>query len=1062
MDEPIRILIVEENTLLRRRLVRSLRRHCPVWEASTGAEAWQCAIEVQPALILLSVTLPDGDAAALCHRIKAQPELRDSLIVLMADADTPSAQLVELVSEVADDLLIRPIPACALSVCLPLWSQRKQAIAQLRFQMQRYRQIVREAPLMGIITRNEGGKPIIVDCNSAFLTALGYAREEVIGRPLADFYTPASARALLDGGGYARALAGRISIPEERQLVVCDGRVIETLLVARPDVDAAGNVVGTWATYMDITERKHAEEALRESEARFRRIAENAWDIIYRYRLQPPRGFEYVNPAATRITGYTPEEHYADPDLGFKLVHPDDRPLLELLTQEGSAFLQPIELRWQHKDGHTIWTEQLNVPIYDDAGNLVAIEGIARDITARKEAELLSQRHLREQELLARVATASLEATSIEQLGEVACQELARVFGLPYVAILTARSDRSELQVIAAHQTEGSPPLRGMVIPLPPDNALLKALLESQAPMVVEDAQVDPRMAPWQHLVAPYDVRALMLVPLILAGEMIGAIMLAERQVGRFTLEDALAVHNVASQLANALMRIRAEAELIRLSTAIEQSAESVVITDKAARIVYVNPAFERLTGYSRAEVMGQNQRILKSGQQDAAFYRTLWATITSGQPWHGRLVNRRKDGSLYTEEATITPVTDKRGRITHYIKVARDITRELQLEQQFLSAQRLEAVGRLTAGIAHDFNNLLTVINGFAEIQQQYLPTDHPTYVYSKRILETGKRAATLVNQLLAFARKQPIQPQVLDLNRVIGEMEALLQRTLGEDIRLDMQLAPELWPVKMDPTQIEQVVMNLAVNARDAMPRGGALTIETANVVLDEEYVARHLGSQPGEYVLLSVTDTGIGMSREVQARIFEPFFTTKEVGKGSGLGLAAVYGIVKQNHGNIWVYSEEGRGTTFKIYLPRVRAATLAHPKQPAQVADLPRGNETILVVEDSPEVRELAMLMLHQLGYRVLEASSGGEALRMVEEHPGDIHLLLTDVVMPDMSGKALADQLSALRPGLRVLYMSGYTSNVIVQHGMLPEGIALLEKPFTMASLAQRVRAALDR
>jgi PAS domain S-box-containing protein len=487
-----------------------------------------------------------------------------------------------------------------------------------------------------------------------------------------------------------------------------------------------------------------------------------------------------------------------------------------------------------------------------------------------------------------------------------------------------------------------------------------------------------------------------------------------------------------------------------------------VVITDKAARIVYVNPAFERLTGYSRAEVMGKNPRILKSGRQDAAFYRTLWATITSGQPWHGRLVNRRKDGSLYTEEATITPVTDKRGRITNYIKVAYDITRELQLEQQFLSAQRLEAVGQLTAGIAHDFNNLLTVINGFAEMQQQYLPPDHPAHGHSRRILETGKRAAALINQLLAFARKQPIQPQVLDLNQVIREMEALLHRTLGEDIRLDIQLAPELWPVKMDPTQIEQVVMNMAVNARDAMPRGGTLTIETANVLLDDEYVARHLGSRPGEHVLLSITDTGVGMSREVQARIFEPFFTTKEMGKGSGLGLAAVYGIVKQNQGNIWVYSEEGRGTTFKIYLPRTHTATTVRSEQPMPAAALPRGGETILVVEDSPEVRELAVLMLHQLGYRVLEASSGGEALRIAGEHPGDIHLLLTDVVMPDMSGKALADQLSALRPGLRVLYISGYTGNTIVHHGVIAENIDLLEKPFSMASLAQRVRAALDR
>ena len=1061
MDELTRALIAEENALLRRRLVRALRRHnCQVWEAATIPEAWQCIGAAQPSLILLSGTLPEGDIAALCRGIKAQPALRDSLIVLMADADTPSAQLVEWFNEGADDLMLRPVAARILSACLPFWFRCKQAMAQLRFQLQRYRRMVQEAPLMGIITRDEGGKPIIADCNAAFLSTLGYAREEVVGRPLADFYTPASAEELLARGGYERALAG-VFVPEERQLVARDGRVIETLLTAQPDVDEAGNVVGTVAMYVDITARKRAEEALRESEAHFRRLAENAWDIIYRYRLQPPRGFEYVNPAATRITGYTPEEHYADPDLGFKLVHPDDRPLLEELTRAGAAFLRPIELRWQHKDGHIIWTEQLNVPICDAAGNLVAIEGIARDITARKEAEQLFQRRQRELELLTRIAAASLETDSFEQLGAIACRELAQAFHLPYVALLLGRPERHEMEVIAAYQGEEYPPLRGLVVPLPPDNVLVQESLETHAPIIIEDVREDARVAPWRALLEQYGARALMLVPLIVGGKWLGALVLAAPQAGHFTLEDALMAHNVAGQLGNALARLRTQAEHIRISTAVEQAAEAVMITDRAANIVYVNPAFERLSGYSRAEVLGRNPRILKSGRQDAAFYRTLWATISAGRPWHGRFINRRKDGSLYFEEATITPVTDERGEITHYVQVGRDITRELELERQFLEAQRLEALGQLTAGIAHDFNNLLTAINGFAELQQLHLPPGHPALSYAEKIRDTGKRAAALIGQLLAFARKQTIQPQVLDLNQAIRAMDALLQRTLGEDIRLEMVLDPALWPLKMDPVQLEQVIMNLAVNARDAMPRGGKLTIETANVVLDEEYVARHLGAQPGEYVLLSVSDTGVGMSRAVQARIFEPFFTTK-TGKGSGLGLAAVYGIVKQNGGNIWVYSEEGHGSTFKIYLPRTYEAVTTGQERPEQEAALPRGNETILLVEDNADVREIALLTLRRLGYRVLEAANGREALRLAREHVGAIHLLLTDVVMPAMSGKALAEQLIALHPGLRVLYMSGYTSNVIAQHGVLDAGVALLEKPFSAAALAQRVRAVLDR
>ncbi len=1061
MDGATKVLIVDEDTPVRRRLVHALRHHnCQVWEASTVAEAWQCAVEAQPSLILLSSTLPDEEIKELCRCIKAHPQLCACWIVLIADAKGSDARLIELLNSGADDLVIRPIMARALPACLQLWSWRGQVHARVRRQRERCRRLFEDAPVMIIITHNEGGVPIIVDCNTAFLTTLGYTRAEVVGRPLADFYTPASARALLDGG-YARALNGSF-VPEERQLVTRNGQVVEALLTATPEMDAAGNIVGTLAIYVNITRRKRAEEALQESEARFRRLGENAWDIIYRYRLQPSRGFEYVNPAATRITGYTPEEHYADPDLGFKLVHPDDRPVLESLTREGKAFLRPIELRWQHKDGHTIWTEQINVPIYDAAGNLVAIEGIARDITVRKEAEQMMLRRQRELELLSRIALASLEARSVEQLGEAVCREVAQAFHLPYSAILIARSNRRALQITAAYQSEGHPPLQGLVISLPPDNALSQPLLEDSAPIIVEDAQEDVRMAPWRSLLELYDMRALILAPLIVADEMIGVLLLAAQQTGHFTLEDALLAHNVAGQLGNALARIQVESEHARISTAIEQATEAVVITDAAGDIVHVNPAFERLTGYRRDEVMGRNPRILKSGQQDAAFYRALWAKISGGQAWHGRFVNRCKDGSLYTEEASITPVIDTHGRIVNYVKVARDITRELQLEQQFLSAQRLEAVGRLTAGIAHDFNNLLTAINGFAELQQQCLPADHPAAAHSKRILETGKRAAALVNQLLAFARKQTIQPKVLDLNQVLGEMEALLERTLGEDIHLDMQLARDLWSVKMDPTQVEQVVMNLAVNARDAMPRGGTLTLETANVVLDEEYVARHLGSQPGEYVLLSVTDTGIGMSREVQARIFEPFFTTKEAGKGSGLGLAAVYGIVKQNGGNIWVYSEEGHGTTFKIYLPCTHEVSATQRGRSAHATDLPGGSETILVVEDNPEVRELAVLMLHQLGYRVLEASNGSEALRLVEEYPEEIHLLLTDVVMSDMNGRMLAEQVLTVRPRMRVLYMSGYTSNTIAHYGVLGEGIDLLEKPFTTVSLARGIRTVLDR
>jgi PAS domain S-box-containing protein len=382
------------------------------------------------------------------------------------------------------------------------------------------------------------------------------------------------------------------------------------------------------------------------------------------------------------------------------------------------------------------------------------------------------------------------------------------------------------------------------------------------------------------------------------------------------------------------------------------------------------------------------------------------------------------------------------------------------QLEEQYHQAQKMEAVGRLTAGIAHDFNNLLTAINGFAQLMRFELAPDDPRQELLDRIWDSGRRAADLIRQLLVFSRKQVVDLTVLDLNEVVSEMDKMLRRIIGEDIELKTVLAPGLGSVKSDLAQIEQVIVNLAVNARDAMPHGGRLTIETSNVVLDEEYAAVHLGTQPGEHVLLAISDTGVGMSEEVKARIFEPFFTTKEPGKGTGLGLATIFGIVKQSGGSIWVYSEEGHGTTFKIYLPRAQEDAQAVAPQRA-MTDMPSGNESILLVEDDGGVRDVARRILQGLGYLVLEAQNGQEALLVSTHHPGTVHLLLTDVIMPGISGKVLAEQLVRSRPELKVIFMSGYSDEAIVHHGVLEIGAAFLQKPFSPAMLAQKVRQVLD-
>jgi len=386
-------------------------------------------------------------------------------------------------------------------------------------------------------------------------------------------------------------------------------------------------------------------------------------------------------------------------------------------------------------------------------------------------------------------------------------------------------------------------------------------------------------------------------------------------------------------------------------------------------------------------------------------------------------------------------------------------IEREQAKEEQLRQSQKMEAVGKLAGGIAHDFNNLLTAITGYSELTLRELPTDSPFYSKVTEIKKAGERAATLTRQLLAFSRKQILQPKVLDLNAVIPEMEKMLRRLIGEDIVLETVLDRSLGQVKADPGQMEQILLNLCVNARDAMPEGGRLTIQTTNVSLKQAYRNQQVSIRAGNYVMFSVSDNGCGMNAETQARIFEPFFTTKELGKGTGLGLSTVYGIVKQSDGTIWVYSEVDKGTTFKIYLPRVDEVRAE--EAPAESHIVPRGNETILVVEDEEIVRTLSTEILENQGYRVLAAGNGEEGLRVCKEFYGAIDLLITDVVMPHMSGRELAEQLATIRPDTRVLYMSGFTDDAIVRHGVLDDGVFFIQKPFSPDALAIKARSVLD-
>ncbi len=506
--------------------------------------------------------------------------------------------------------------------------------------------------------------------------------------------------------------------------------------------------------------------------------------------------------------------------------------------------------------------------------------------------------------------------------------------------------------------------------------------------------------------------------------------------------------------------RKRTDAERKRLMAAIEQTGEIIVMTDARGGIQFVNPAFERTTGYTREEVVGQNPRILQSGQQDELFYQTLWDTISGGSTWAGRMVNKRKDGSLYTEEMTISPVRDASGRIINYVAVKRDLTEHLRLTDQLLQAQKMEAVGLLAGGVAHDFNNMLSVIIGHAEIASSHADPAQTLHAHLTEILKAAGRATDLTRQLLAFARKQTIVPKVLDLNEAVAGMLKMLQRLIGEDIDLSWQPMADLWPIKVDPSQIDQILANLCVNARDAIPGVGKLTIQTENITIDEDYCALNAGFMPGEYVLLAVSDDGCGMDKDTLSHLFEPFFTTKGPGKGTGLGLATVYGIVKQNSGFINVYSEPDQGTTFRIYLPR-HAGKAEQPRTIIPEEAASRGRETILLVEDELAILEMTTMLLERQGYTVLAASTPGEAIRLAREHAGEVQLLMTDVVMPEMNGRDLAKNLLALYPYLKRLFTSGYTADVIAHHGVLDAGVHFIQKPFSIKGLAAKVREVLD-
>jgi two-component system, cell cycle sensor histidine kinase and response regulator CckA len=690
-----------------------------------------------------------------------------------------------------------------------------------------------------------------------------------------------------------------------------------------------------------------------------------------------------------------------------------------------------------------------------------AIDRELRDAAVRRErrraqTDLLERARLAE--LSSEVGTALTRGAALPDMLQVCVEALVRHLDVAFARIWTLNAARTtlELQASAGMYTHIDGP-HGRV-PLGHDK--IGIIAQQRRPQLTNQVVGDPQIHD-QEWARREGMVAFAGYPLVVHEQVVGVMaMFARHELSEFVPK---ALASVASAVAVGIERKRQEEALRqseeRFAKVFEASPVGITITTlDDVRFLDANAAFLRMTGYSREELVGKSA--LDFGfWPDPADRARVVSQLTGGAAPNLSASIRTKDGG--TRDILLSFERFSLAGKTCVLSLVNDVTESRRLEGQLRQAQKMEAVGRLAGGVAHDFNNLLTVITSYSDLLLEDLGSDDPKRDDIDQIRKAAQGAAALTRQLLAFSRQQVLEPKVLDLKASVAGTEKLLQRLIGEDIQLTSSLAPDLGVVKADPGQLEQVIMNLAVNARDAMPTGGRLTIEAANVDMDEAYARGHVPARPGRYVMLALSDTGIGMDDQTKARIFEPFFTTKESGKGTGLGLATVYGIVKQAGGFIWVYSEPGQGTSFKVYLPR-----LDEPAEPEAVRTPParapgRGTETVLIAEDAASLRLVTRQLLERHGYTVLEAPDGDTALRLATKHHGPIHLLLTDVVMPGLSGRALAEQLARLRPEMKVLYTSGYADNAVVQHGILEPGIAYLQKPFTPETLARRVREVLD-
>lgn len=882
----------------------------------------------------------------------------------------------------------------------------KQAEQDLKNAENRYRSVFANAAIGVDLVDAEGR---LLEVNASLAQMLGYSVDELTDLTIFDITHPED----LDDSRsrYQKMVQGRAdSYRFEKRYVRKDGTTVWADVSISPVRGPDGKHVATIGVIADITDRKKSEEELRISHHRLDQIIQFLPDATM--VIDSDGRLIAWNKAMEELTGVPGftmlgkgDYEYALPFYGTRrpvmldLVLNFDEEVASrylFVKREGNQIVSETYLPDFRGQGPT-WFWNVAAPLYDADGHVVgAIESV-RNITELKKSE----EALRASEERFRIlANGAFEGIVISKEG----------------VILDCNNEFCNMTGYSLDEIVGMNVV-DLVVPEYKDIALQHMLSGS------EDE--------YESAILRKDGRR---VPVKVKGK-------------SFPYEGGTA--RIASVRDMSEARKAQEAQK-RLATAIEQAAEGILITDKDGVIQYVNPAVERITGFSREELVGNTPRIFQSGEHDPTFYRNLWDTIKSGKTWSGRFTNRKKDGRIYYEDATVSPVKGTSGKIMNFVAVKRDITETLELSKQLYQAQKMEAVGTLAGGIAHDFNNILQVVLGYSELvlSDEQLPSRFREDL--ARINQASRNGADLVQRLLTFSRKTEIKPLHINLNRRIEQLRKMLSRTISKLIHIELILADDLAAINADPTQVDQVLVNLAVNARDAMPTGGRLIIETKNVTLDEDYSRAHLGATPGRYVLLTVSDTGHGMDRETLQHIFEPFFTTKDQGEGTGLGLATVYGIVKQHRGYIMCYSEPGAGTTFKIYFPAIVADK---ELTGTAVKIIPRkGSGTILLVDDEEHVRDLGVRILTKAGYKVVTASNGKEAVNVYARRGDEIALVILDLMMPEMGGKKCLLALRELNPQVKVIIASGYSANGATKETLSSGAKGFVNKPYDIRQL----------